>query len=109
MSHQPKWKRDQQPPFTVIGIDRFGPLLVKGIGGHARKTFKAWGLIVYCLNTGAVDIWACSGYDTKVLLTALGQHTSIYGTPDNIVSDHGTQMVAATKDSINCRAVMPSV
>ena len=41
ISFLPKWKLEQQSPFTVIGINLFGPLQVKGIGGHVRKTFKA--------------------------------------------------------------------
>ena len=43
----------------------------KSITGHARNTFEAWGLIVYCLTTRAVAIWVCSGCDTKAPLIAL--------------------------------------
>ena len=40
MSLLPDWKLEQQSPFNVIGIDFLGPLQVRGIGGHGRKTIK---------------------------------------------------------------------
>ena len=71
MAYWPEWKLEQQPDVTVIGINLFGPLQVKNIGGYVRKTFKALGFLIYCLATGAVAIWACDGYDTRALLIAL--------------------------------------
>ena len=88
MSFALRWKLKQQPAFNVMEIDLFDPLQVKGIGGHARRTFKAWGLMVYFLAT-------------ESLLIALTQHTNIYGSPDIVVSDQGSQMVAAANESIN--------
>ena len=57
--------------------------------------------MVYCQKTVVMAIWACSGYDTESLLIALTQHTNIYGSPDIVVSDQGSQMVAAANESIN--------
>ena len=66
-------------------MDLFGPLQVKGMGGHTRKTFKSMGLMVSCLATGAVAIWAYTGYNIKALLLALSMHT---------ISDKGSKMLA---------------
>ena len=47
------------PPFKHVGLNLFGPLIVKKMGG-AKSTrgvhgmFKVWGVIILCLNTKAV-------------------------------------------------------
>ena len=65
--------------------------------------------MIYCLTTVAEAIWACTGYATHALLIALQQHTSIYGAPDTIMSNKGSQMSFAAKDSIDWQAVMGGV
>ena len=57
--------------------------------------------MVCCLTTGARAIWNFSGYDTKALLIALAQHTSIYSNPVIVLSVHGSQMVATAKENID--------
>lgn len=74
----------------------YGPLQVKEIRGHARKTFKAWWLMVYDPSTGAVSIWAYTGYNTRSPLLALSMHT---------ISDKGSQMIAASKEKVDWKMV----
>ena len=44
-----------------------------------------------------MTIHACAGYDTKSFLTSHTKFNSIYGVPALVMSDHGTQLIAAAK------------
>ena len=63
MAELPEFTLEQSDPFKVCSLDMFGPLMAKGVGGHARKTFKVWGVLYSCLVSKAVSIWAIPGYD----------------------------------------------
>ena len=43
-------------PFLHVGLDLFGPMVVKKMGGYTttrgvQGTFKVWGVLILCLNT----------------------------------------------------------
>ena len=98
MGDLPPFSIDQADPFTAVAVDLFGPLWTKGLGGHARKTFKTWGVLFVCLSTKAVSILAALLYSTKDFLMCYQKHTGIYNDPKVIISDQGTQLVAAGND-----------
>ena len=86
------------PPFSHLALDLFGPLLVKGLGGHARKCFKAWGVLFVCLGCKAVAIWLSPSYAAKDFMDCLQKQVAIYGVPVSIHSDKGSQLTAAASD-----------
>ena len=86
------------PAFSVVSLDMFGPYEVKGVGGHVRKMTKCWGLLYTCLASKAIAVWACPGYDTQTFLETHARHTAVYGNLQLIISDHGSQLIAASKD-----------
>ena len=92
------------PPFNVVAIDLFGPIVTKGIG-NSRVKVKVWGSLYSCLATKAVAVWAVTGYDAKSFLEAHSRHTAIYGAPQLALSDHGSQLVAAAKEIKNWEGV----
>ena len=59
------------PPFLHVALDLFGPLVAKGLGGHARKSFKVWGVLFACLATRAVCIWLAPSYSARDFLLCL--------------------------------------
>ena len=88
----------QCPPFLHVSVDLFGPLLAKGLGGHARKAFKTWGVLFSCLGSRAVSVWLAASYSTSDFLQCLQRQISIYGVPASIHSDRGRQLVSAASD-----------
>ena len=98
MGDLPDFRIDRADPFTVIAVDLFGPLWAKGLGGHARKTFKVWGVLFVCLATKAVSIWTALSYSTKDFMLCYEKHSGIYNYPKTVISDQGTQLVAAGND-----------
>ena len=68
-------------PFLETGVDLFGPLLAKGLGGHARKVFKAWGVMFVCLGSRAVSMWLSPSYSCHDFLLCLQHQVAIYGKP----------------------------
>ena len=85
-------------PFTVMCLDLFGPMIVKGIGGDKRKQFKAWGVVFSCLSSKAVAIWLAAGYSKDDFLTCFEKQVAVYGLPCKIVSDQGSQLCAASHE-----------
>ena len=59
------------PPFLHVGLDLFGPMVVKKMGGSKttredQGTFKVWGLLILCSNTKAVKLYVAAGYSTAL-------------------------------------------
>ena len=91
------------PPFTHIGLDLFGPLIVKKMGGAkstrgVQGTFKVWGVLILCLNTKAVKLYIAAGYSTADFLMTFEQYTSDHGQPATVHSDRGSNLVCAAKE-----------
>merc|ERR1711867_63181 len=88
-------------PFQYMQLDLMGPFRVKGLGGNARATFKAWGAVMACTSTKAVAAWAIRGYSTADFLLAWDSHVAIYGHPSVVITDRGSQIVAAAGEAPN--------
>ena len=76
------------PPFTVTGVDLFGPFLLK----YGRnKSSKA------CLNglSRAVHLEIVENASAEAFLHALRRFASHHGWPDTIISDNGGSFVGA--------------
>lgn len=83
-----------EPPFTSVGIDCFGPFLVK----RARSEVKRYGCIFCCLVTRAVHIEMLDSLDTSSFLNAFRRFSSRRGWPKRVVSDNGTNFVCGQKE-----------
>ena len=90
----------QCPPFSNIGIDLCGPLVVHAMT-NKRATLKVWNVIFVCLNTKAVTMYLAPGYATEDFFLAYNSHISDHGLPTNVHSDKGSQLVAAEKEIAN--------
>lgn len=77
------------PPFTNIGIDLCGPILVKSMT-NKRSTMKTWVCIFLCLNTKAVSLELAPGYSTDDFLLAHSTHVNVRGIPSFVHSDRGS-------------------
>lgn len=83
-----------QPPFTNVGMDFFGPFLVK----CGRSSKKRYGVIFTCMASRAVHIEVASSMDTSSCIDAIRRFISRRGPVKQIVSDNGTNLVGACSE-----------
>ena len=76
--------------FRSIFVDHCGPYLVKRGGTQS----KVWVLCITCLFSRAVNLKLCLDLTTGEFLKALQMHIFEYGTPELVLSDLGSQIVA---------------
>ena len=82
------------PPWTHVALDFAGPILVRG-QVNRRAKLKVWILIYSCRATKAVCLLATPGYSTADFLNKHAEFVFRKGRPSSIVSDRGSQLVAA--------------
>lgn len=99
MSDLPPERLHTCPPFTHVGVDVFGPWSVmsrRTRGGQAHS--KRWAMLFCCMSTRAVHIEIIDSLDTSSCINALRRFFAIRGPVKRILSDCGTNFVAASKE-----------
>jgi len=81
-------------PFSRVGIDCFGPFLVK----RGRSQEKRYGCIFSCLAVRAIHIEKLDSLDTNSFINALVRFEARRGTPKLIRSDNGTNFTGAERE-----------
>ncbi|XP_048586408.1 uncharacterized protein LOC116604491 [Nematostella vectensis] len=84
----------EEPPFTYVGVDYFGPMEVK-VG---RSKVKRYGCLFSCLSMRAVHVEITHSMDTDSMINALRRFISLRGYPKEIHSDNGTNFTKADKE-----------
>ena len=82
------------PAFTNVGVDYFGPFLVKR--GRARE--KRYGCLFTCLVSRAVHVEVAESLSTGSFLNALYRFMARRGKPRAIISDNGRNFVGAERE-----------
>lgn len=88
-----------EPLFTRVGVDYFGPFIVK----RARSEVKRFGCIFTCLSIRAVHIEVANSLDAVSFINALERFIAGRGEPMEISSDNGTNFVEAQLEL--CRTI----
>ncbi|XP_071088902.1 uncharacterized protein [Haliotis cracherodii] len=83
-----------EPPFTFVGVDYFGPFDVK----RGRKHEKRYGVLFTCLTTRAVHIEVAYSLDTDSCINALRRFMARRGQVKVIRSDNGTNFVGSERE-----------
>ncbi|XP_062703842.1 uncharacterized protein LOC134286270 [Aedes albopictus] len=84
-------------PFSMVGIDYFGPYIIK-IG---RSHVKRWVALFTCLVVRAVHLEVAASLSTESCKLALRRFIARRGAPLQIYSDHGTNFVGASRELAN--------
>ena len=94
MADLPEERLDASTAFTNVGVDYFGPFIVK-IG---RRNEKRWCCLFTCLTVRAVHIEVVPKIDTDSCLNAIMRFIARRGKPSTMISDNGTNFVGAEKE-----------
>ena len=92
--------KPNRPPFSSVGIDFFGPYLIK----RGRSEVKRYGVIFTCLAIRAVHIEITHSLDTSSFLNALRRFIARRGQPFEIRTDNGGNFVSGEAEL--CKALL---
>lgn len=84
----------EEPAFTHVGIDCFGPFYVKR--GRCRE--KRYGCLFTCLKIRAIHLEKLHSLDADAFINAFVRFMSRRGEPKGVRTDNGTNFVAAEKE-----------
>ena len=91
MAELPKERVQEAPPFTYVGLDMFGPFIVK----RGRAEAKRYGTMFTCLACRAVHIEVAHSLTTDSFILALRRLIARRGNVRYIRSDNGTNFIGA--------------
>ncbi|XP_055633858.1 uncharacterized protein LOC129774182 [Toxorhynchites rutilus septentrionalis] len=80
-------------PFSYVGVDYFGPLLVK-VG---RSEVKRWVALFTCMTVRAIHLEVVHSLSSESCVMAVRRFIARRGAPVEIFSDNGTCFVGANK------------
>ena len=102
MADLPTERVEPTPPFTHVGMDCFGPVLVK----NGRKEQKRYGLLFTCFCSRAVHIEMLDDLSTDAFINGLRCFIAVRGAVQQIHCDQGTNFVGACNELKSCMKEM---
>ena len=85
-------------PFTITGVDYFGPSEVKMF----LRTVKKWVCLFTCLSVREVHLELVDSLDTTSCLDAVHRFKARRGQPKTIILDNVTNFVGAAREFKEC-------
>lgn len=85
-----------EPPFTSVGVDCFGPFEVK----RGRSKVKRYGVIFICLALRAVHIKVAASLETDSFINTLRLFIA-RGQVRELCSDNGVEKIIGTVESVS--------
>lgn len=95
MADLPPARVTEAAAFLHVGVDYFGPIMIKEKKHRNRTQLKAYGCIFVCMATKAVHLEIVSDLTTEGFLAAFRRFIGRRGIPGHIYSDNGTNFVGA--------------
>ena len=83
-----------KPPFTYVGVDCFGPFLIR----RGRSEVKRYGVLYTCLVVRAVHIEVSQSLDTDSFLNSFRRFVARRGAPEQMRSDIGGNFVSGESE-----------
>ncbi|CAG7828755.1 unnamed protein product [Allacma fusca] len=85
-------------PFSHVGIDYAGPVILRNMLGRKSQQYKAYIALFVCFSTTALHLELVSDLSSAAFIAALHRFTARRGKPQCIFSDSGTNFVGANKE-----------
>lgn len=82
-------------PFSKVGIDYAGPVIIRSMLGRNPKLTKAWIAVFICLVTRVIHLDLVSDMTSNAFIAAIKRMISRRGIINEIISDNGTNFVGA--------------
>ena len=92
----PKYRVDDGPPFSNIGLDFAGPLYVSQ--NKSKQQSKMYICLFTCLSTRAVHLELVESLDVDTFFKAFRRFSARRGLPRRILSDNAKTFQAASKE-----------
>ena len=98
----PQFRVDQDPPFTHVGIDFAGPLIVKRESHiQTNSEFKCYVCLFTCASTRAVHLELVEDLTVESFIRSFRRFSARRGLPATIISDNAKTFKAASKEVKN--------
>ncbi|XP_065086466.1 uncharacterized protein LOC135708344 [Ochlerotatus camptorhynchus] len=81
-------------PFSYVGVDYFGPMLVKVGRSHAKR----WVALFTCLTTRGVHLEVAHSLSSESCITCFRRFVGRRGAPVEVYSDNGTNFQGAERE-----------
>ena len=94
MADLPECRVEPSPPFSHVGVDLFGPFMVK----EGRKSLKRYGVIFICMASRAVHIEVTCSLSTDAFISTLRRFIALRGSVRSLYCDRGTNFVGAESE-----------
>ena len=94
MADLPADRLHEAPPFTYVGLDLFGPFLIK----ERRSELKRYGIIYTCLNSRACHLESVNSMDTDSFIMCLRRFIARRGPVRLVRCDNGSNFVGAQNE-----------
>ncbi|XP_025407128.1 uncharacterized protein LOC112681080 [Sipha flava] len=95
MADLPASRVTESRPFSRVGIDYAGPLLVKESRLRKARQSKIYVAVFVCFAVRAVHLELVSDLSTEAFMAALNRFVARRGLPSDIFSDCGTNFIGA--------------
>ncbi|XP_025202896.1 uncharacterized protein LOC112599977 [Melanaphis sacchari] len=97
MGNLPKFRLQQVKPFTAVGVDYAGPIVLKSSPTRRTDSCHAYICLFVCMATKALHLELASDLSTETFLMAFSRFISRRGPIQQMHSDCGTNFVGASK------------
>ena len=98
MADLPDFRKTALPPFSHVGLDYAGPLLIKPRRDSTSQVEKRWICLFTCASTRGVHLEIVNDQSTEEFLMAFTRFSSRRGKPLNIYSDNASTFKKAAKE-----------
>ncbi|XP_008179923.1 uncharacterized protein LOC103308408 [Acyrthosiphon pisum] len=97
MSDLPDFRVQQCHPFSSVGIDYAGPLIMKETNLRKARQYKVYIAVFVCMSVKLVHLELVTDLSTDAFLAAFNRFVARRGLPSAVYSDCGTNFVGASK------------
>lgn len=98
MGELPAARSTPARPFSVVGIDFAGPLMIKRGNTRRSVSVKCYLSVFVCFASRAIHLEVVSDLTTTAFLAALTRFTARRGLPSDIYTDNGTNFRGACSE-----------